>query len=431
MLKELGYSTKKIGKNHNNGGKASHPLDHGFDEFLGFLHHTWDYLRLSEKDAAAYNSRKPGAAKAATIGPLLRGRDQPESYENRYTTDIFAEEAVEFLNRKHDKPFYLHLSFNAVHHPTYVNDPDLAEKFGAPQEPWNREAKDWNFPFWDPKKEGWNVWHRKWGHLGKIDPHGRHRYLACLAGMDLAIGRILDTLENNKLRENTLIIFLADNGGCAEGMNDKNRNSTYWFPPETRAGEFAHKGNDPSIMPGPENTYQSYGPPWANASNTPFRYYKHWTHEGGISSPLVAHWPAGVSAPGTWTDETGHLIDIMATCVDLSGTEYPTEYNGQPIQPFEGRSLAPILRGEAPVAREAIYWEHEGNRAIRQGKWKLVSKWKPPEDGRWELYDMEADRTEMNDLAATMPEKVEAMSALWQTWADRIGVVEWQSWQKS
>jgi arylsulfatase A-like enzyme len=214
-------------------------------------------------------------------------------------------------------------------------------------------------------------------------------------------------------------------------MNDRNRNSTYWFPPETRAGEYTQKGNDPSVMPGPENTYQSYGPPWANASNTPFRYYKHWTHEGGISSPLVAHWPAGIPSPGTWTDEQGHLIDIMATCVDLGGAAYPREYNGQTIQPYEGRSLTPILRGESPAAREAIYWEHEGNRAVRQGKWKLVSKWQPPEDGRWELYDMEADRTEMNDLAASMPDRVESMSALWQAWADRIGVVEWQSWQKS
>ena len=183
-------------------------------------------------------------------------------------------------------------------------------------------------------------------------------------------------------------------------------------------------------MPGQADDYQAYGPPWANVSNTPFRYYKHWVHEGGISTPLIAHWPAGITAAGEWTDEPSHLIDIMATCLDVAGAHYPETFDGNAITPLEGKSLAPLFRGEPPDSHEAIYWEHEGNRAIRMGKWKLVSKWSPPENNRWELYDIDADRSELNDLAEQMPERVAEMSAKWQAWANRAGVVEWRSWEK-
>jgi arylsulfatase len=183
-------------------------------------------------------------------------------------------------------------------------------------------------------------------------------------------------------------------------------------------------------MPGQPDDYQSYGLPWANASNTPFRYFKHWVHEGGISTPLIVHWPKGVTATGKWTEEPSHLIDIMATCADLGKATYPAEFNGVAITPLEGKTLSPLFRGAARESHDAIYWEHEGNRAIRQGKWKLVSKWLPPEDNRWELYDIDADRSELHDLATEMPERVQEMSAKWQAWADRAGVVEWQSWKK-
>ena len=153
-------------------------------------------------------------------------------------------------------------------------------------------------------------------------------------------------------------------------------------------------------MPGAEDNYQSYGIPWANVSNTPFRYYKHWVHEGGISSPLVAHWPAGITLRGAWTDEVGHLIDILATCADVGQASYPQEHAGNVITPLEGKSLAPVFRNEdADGHPEGLYWEHEGNRAIRVGDWKLVSKFSAPERGRWELYNLKQDRSELNDLA--------------------------------
>ena len=161
-------------------------------------------------------------------------------------------------------------------------------------------------------------------------------------------------------------------------------------------------------MPGPADTYIGYGRGWANVSNTPFREYKHWVHEGGISTPLIAHWPAGIAGRGELRHEPGHLIDVMATCVDLAGATYPTEREGESIHPLEGVSLRPAFAGE-PLDRKApIFFEHEGNRAVRDGRWKLVAKGPA---GAWELYDMVADRTELNDLAAEQPERVAAMTA--------------------
>jgi arylsulfatase len=178
-------------------------------------------------------------------------------------------------------------------------------------------------------------------------------------------------------------------------------------------------------MPGPADTYIAYGKPWANASNTPFRRYKHWAHEGGIATPLIAHWPAQIRTLGKLRHQPGHVIDLMATCVDVAGAKYPAELEGHRIARLEGRSLVPAFEGKA-IKREAIYWEHEGNRAVRRGKWKLVAK----NRGQWELYDMEADRTELNDLAQKHPEIVEQLAGMYDSWAKRCHVEVWGSWKK-
>jgi arylsulfatase len=234
--------------------------------------------------------------------------------------------------------------------------------------------------------------------------------------------------------ENTLVLFLQDNGGCAEGMG---RNGEFkpradgpmlsplakdylqpdMIPKQTRDGYPVRQGK--GVMPGAPDTYIGYGRSWANVSNTPFREYKHWQH--GISSPLIAHWPTGFDRAGQFESSPAHLIDIMATCVDLAGASYPTEFAGQTTQPLEGVSLAPTFAGQKLSRSQPLFWEHEGNRAIRDGDWKLVSK----HPGDWELYNIAADRTETHNLAAEQPEKVQELAGLWDAWATRVGVLPW------
>jgi len=169
-------------------------------------------------------------------------------------------------------------------------------------------------------------------------------------------------------------------------------------------------------------SFTSYRTPWANASNTPFRLYKHWVHEGGVATPLVAYWPAVIKQRGGLTHEPGHLVDLMATCLDVAGGTYPQTYGDREITPLEGKSLVPALQGKEREGHDAIYWEHEGNRAMRQGKWKLVSR----HPDNWELYDLDADRTEMNDLSSKHRDRMERMVGMYDQWAERCGVMPWE-----
>ncbi|SVD48860.1 uncharacterized protein METZ01_LOCUS401714, partial [marine metagenome] len=171
----------------------------------------------------------------------------------------------------------------------------------------------------------------------------------------------------------------------------------------------------------PEDTYIGYGRNWANVSNTPFREYKHWVHEGGVATPLIVHWPDGIAAKNKLRREPSHLVDLMATCIDVSGAKYPKKAGGKTIKPMEGRSLVPVFEGKS-LNREAIYWEHEGNRAIRMGDWKLVAKGR---NGKWELYNMKTDRVEMNDLSKVHPERTSKLKAMWQSYAKRANVIPW------
>lgn len=249
-------------------------------------------------------------------------------------------------------------------------------------------------------------------------------YAAQVDRMDQNIGKIVKKLEERNLAENTLILFMSDNGGNYEEMARSVRslpNDPLFRPHESPDGRLMRAGNDPSILPGGADTYCSYGIPWGNASNTPFRQYKHFAHEGGISTPLIAHWPAGIQEKNSLTSQVGHEIDIMATCLDVAKVNYPGAYRGRTILPIEGKSLLPIFGGKQRDGHETICWEHEGNSAIRQGKWKLVSAY----PDWWELYDMEADRTEMHNLAEQFPDKVKQMSAQYAAWAKRVGVERW------
>jgi arylsulfatase len=272
-------------------------------------------------------------------------------------------------------------------------------------------------------------------------------YAAMLDCMDQGIGRLVETLKQNGQFENTLILYFQDNGGCAEGMGRngpfKPRTDTPTLPPlakdylqpnmipkQTRDGFLMRQGK--GVMPGAADTYIGYGKAWANVSNTPFREYKHWEHEGGISTPLIAHWPRGIARKrhGQLESQPAHLIDLMATCVDLGGANYPVDFSGQKILPLEGVSLTPTFFGQPLERTQPLFWEHEGNRAIRVGDWKLVSK----HPGDWELYDIAADRTEQHNLAAQQPARVKELAAQWEVWAKRVGVLPWplnaDDWKK-
>jgi arylsulfatase len=270
-------------------------------------------------------------------------------------------------------------------------------------------------------------------------------YAAMTTLMDEGIGQVVDALKAKGQLENTIIFYLQDNGACAEELdwinNRPDEKEVVALAPDEVQTEMipftSRNGKSVKIMkegwPGPADGYTAYGLNWANASNTPFREYKHWVHEGGIATPLIIHWPAKIKKGGELRKTPTHLIDIMATCVDLGGKAYPANYNGNTIRPMEGKSLVPIIEGR-DLEREAIYWEHEGNRAVRMDKWKLISKarkknsyiWDKSDElelANWELFDMEKDRTEIHDLAATHPELVNKMAAMWLEWGKRTGIV--------
>ena len=226
-------------------------------------------------------------------------------------------------------------------------------------------------------------------------------YAAMIDRMDQGIGRVMDQLEAMGASENTLVLFLSDNGACAESIEGRSL-------------------NNPDVPIGAPGSYVAYKEPWANVGSTPFRLYKQWTHEGGIATPLIAHWPAGIQDPGRLTDETGHVIDFMATALDLAGTAYPDSMDGRPIKPLEGKSLAPIFRSGSREGHDVLFWEHFGNRAVRQGDWKLAYDARRAE--KWGLYNLAEDPTELHDLSEAYPEKREELLALYEAWAEEVGV---------
>ena len=439
-LKPAGYRTYMAGKWHvtrhidKDGPKHNWPLQRGYEKFYGTI-----------IGAGSFYDPMTLCRNNTYITPENDPEYRPKQF---YYTDAISDNATKYIREHGDespeKPFFMYVAYTAAHWPMHALEKDIAKykgKYDKGYEHYRRQRfermkrmglidEDWEL---SPKAGDWEkVEQKQW------EARCMEVYAAMIDSMDQGIGRIVSELKRQKALDNTLIFFLQDNGGCAEGMgraeniNDKwvpaikdrtpmahdELQPMLWPPMKTRDGRPVRGGS--TVMPGPADTYIAYGRNWANTSNTPFREYKHWVHEGGISTPLICHWPAGIKARGKLCREPGHLIDIMATCVDLGGATYRTERSGSKIHPMEGVSLAPTFSGR-PLDERAIFWEHEGNRAVRQGKWKLVSK----HPGGWELYDMEADRTEMHDLASTHPEKVNELKSLYEAWAKRCGVQPW------
>lgn len=437
VLKPAGYRTAAVGKWHV--GDYETPTLRGFDDFYGFV------------GGYGVDSWEPRMMTRLPEGKPQRAYKSGEFF----ATDAITDHALDFVAdmRQSGAPWLLYVAYQAPHFPLASRKDDMA---GYPElyaQGWDRIReqrlvrqkqiglidKDTTLP---PRSkiphpaaatregsmtaDGNNP---PWESLPadrRADLAQRMAvYAGMVTGMDRNVGRLLADLRTSGQLENTLILFLSDNGACAE-----------WEPfgfdllptpdpiPGTGISQNTqavpnklYRGDDLARM-GQAGTFPAYGSAWANACNTPWRLHKHNGHEGGISNPLIAHWPAALK--GGIRHEPAHLIDLMATCVDVAGAEYPAEFDGHKILPMEGMSLRPLFSPTTPASSppRTLAWEHEGHRAIREGRWKLVSLAAAP----WELYDMDSDRVELKDLAASQPKRVEEMSAKWEAWAKRTHV---------
>ena len=423
-LRSAGYATALAGKWHVGGDyhpKRPHewtpgepgfptPQQRGFDRFYGILRGGGSYFE-----------------------PKVLMREHrwiEEEDDDFYFTDAITDYAIgrmeEFSAR--EAPFFVHVSYTAPHWPLHAREEDIARYEGSYRDGWDslrthrhEELKAlgilderWEISARDPSAPAWaDVKQTRW------EDRRMAVYAAQIDRLDQGIGRIIDRLRELGQEQSTLVMFLSDNGGCAEFLAEETDDSPFRYNFPTRDGRRMVVGNVPGLQPGPAHTFQSYDLPWANASNTPFRLFKRWVHEGGISTPMILRWPDRIEGSRI-EHSVAHLVDIMPTCLDAAGVPWPTESHGQLTLPCEGVSLLDHLRNRTPWLREEpLFWEHEGNRAVRDGIWKLVSR---DSDGPWELYNMAIDRTETDDRAAAEPAIVERLSAAFDRWAKRCQV---------
>jgi len=414
VLRSAGYATYMTGKWHvsrstDTADTHNWPLQRGFDKYFGTITGAGSFF---DPHTLTYNNT-----------PI----ESPADY---YYTDAISDSASAFITthlQEQENPFFLYVAYTAPHWPLHAPESAIEEykgrfeagwdhlrrqrikrmkQMGIIQDQWKLSPRDKRIPAWDTISDK------------AFQQKRMEVYAAQVEIMDRGIGRIVESLRENDQLDNTLILFLSDNGGCAETLSKEAAWVRRFGPETTHDGKEVVFGNSTGRMPGPPDTYQSYGVNWANLSNTPFRLYKHYVHEGGIATPLIVHWPDHIRQPGSLYREPGHIIDIMPTLAQVAGAEYPDSLNNRDILPPEGTSLLPALQGKVIEREEPLFWEHETNKAIRQGKWKLVAKW----NGDWELYNLKTDRTERNNLADQYPERVRQMEQMWEEWALRTHV---------
>lgn len=404
LLHAAGYRNYHVGKWHVGGfGPASdprnRPWNRGFDRVYG----------------------TGGGGNYFAPATLFLDGEVIKPGANFYITDALSEYAVKFLGehaREHSgEPFFMHLCYTAPHFPLQAKPEDIAKYRGKFRHGWDEERarrfakqqelglfnKDTRLSPRDPVARAWadvpETEREEWDLRIAV-------YAAMIDCMDQGIGRVLAALREAGQEQNTLVLFLSDNGASAEFRDS-------WPDPI--------RGHQPGSETGTRESHRCLEIGWANAANTPFRENKMWTQEGGIATPLIARWPAAIAARGTWTREVGHVIDFLPTFLDVAQTSYPGQFGERTLTPLPGRSLLPALRG-GPLGARTLAWEHEGNCAIRVGDWKAVKQFGAP----WELYDLVHDRAETSDVASADPERVRNLTAAWQAWADQVGVVPWE-----
>lgn len=395
-LQPAGYFTAISGKWHVGQNHGVVPWKRGFDRSL---------------NAAAGGFYYPDSPRTELWlnGENVKRRDGglPKDW---YSTDLWTDYGLKFIDEARDakKPFFLYLAHNAPHFPLQVDQAEIAKFRGKYQQAWGelrkqRHARQIELGIVDkawplsPRPMSIQPWDQYSSEEKDRFDHIMAIYAAVMSRMDQSIGRLVAGLKERGELDNTLILFMSDNGGNAEG---------------------GIKGKYDGKVPGDAASDIFCGESWAFLENTPFRKYKHFNHEGGIASPLIVHWPTGVKAKGELRHQPGHLIDILPTCLAAAGASFPKERAGVAVAPLEGRSLIPAFAGQ-PIEREGLYWEHEGNAAIRVGDRKLV---RTGRNGKWELYDLKADRTELKDLAGEKPDEAKALAAKWEAWAERAQV---------
>ncbi|GMQ57974.1 arylsulfatase [Vallitalea sediminicola] len=424
-LKISGYNTAMTGKWHVGGnywhvnreevlGQKGYPnpMQRGFDRFYGTLEGAGDYYNpttlMEDGDWITVNSEN-----------------------DFYYTERISEKTCEYIDTfsEENNPFFLYVAFNAPHWPLHAREDDIKKYEGKYMSGWDylryqRYKKQielgitediWNISLRDLDAMPWeSVENKEWEDIKMAV------YAAQVEEMDKAIGEIYQKLEAKGIADDTMIMFMSDNGGCAEKLP-----SGGWVlgcaNEQTLDGKSVEIGNSSRKRPGNQDTFMSYGLPWANLSNTPFKLFKHWIHEGGISTPLIINWKNGIENPGRIIHSPMHFIDIMPTILDVAEVEYPSNYKNNEIIPYSGESFKKSLNGSWK-RKEPIFWEHEGNCGVRNGKYKLVKKY----PGAFELYDMEKDRTEQNDISKLEPIILKELKIKYYEWAKKTKVKEWQ-----
>jgi arylsulfatase A-like enzyme len=420
MLGQAGYRNYHVGKWHLHsrnaaaerptltrqtpGYDASWPLHRGFDR---------SYCVRTQNNFFNPNLMLDEAR------PVKR----PGSNGDYYITEAFTDRTITYLKehaREHaDEPFFLYLAHTAPHFPLHALPEDIERHRDRYRKGWDairreRLARQKQLGLLDCELSPRDELAVAWDSLTPQQQDDWATRMAIHAAMvhcvDRGIGRIVEQLKKMDAYDDTLILFLSDNGASAEYI-------------------VRGDGHDPNASPGSGETYLCLEVAWSNASNTPFRQHKMWTHEGGISTPLIAHWPNGVakSQRGQFTEQVGHVIDVVPTILEVAQATTPKELDGIAAPPVTGRSLAPILSGKQREPHEFLFWEHTGNKAIRSGDWKLVGE----DGGEWELYNLKADRSELHNLATEQPQRVADLAKLWQAYADKTGVVPWHDLPQS
>lgn len=394
VLKTEGYHSYMTGKWHLGSATMDNkPLQRGFEKFYGHIRGAFNYFQPQSE--------------GLMLGNEQLTKPDPAKY---YSTDAFTDYAINFIEEKEDNnPFFLYIAYNAPHWPLHAKQEDVNKFLGKYMEGWDilrqkRFERQVKMGLFDaslgvsPRDENVRPW-------SKLDEDQKSQsdlrmavYAAQVYSVDYNIGKLLKVLENKKILNNTLIMFLSDNGASAEPYN-----------------EFG--GGDISEVNNPEVAgNKSVGRGWANLSNTPFRMYKNTPTEGGIATPFIAHWPNGISKrlEGTFYRDQSHIIDVMPTVIDITGAEYPKSYKNNLIYDTKGISLVPAFKSKKRNQHEYIFFEHENNCAVRHGDWKIISKFGKFE---WELYNLKTDRNELNNVANKHPELVKKMADEWRKWA--------------